>query len=88
LEKHRKASIPTSSTIKEGYFGYTVKGEQQGDQVCLIASLLLVLHVVREVKQGPNGQQQWKLIGDSYVNSLMHGEVDESGLDERDIILV
>jgi hypothetical protein len=72
---------------EQGYCGYTKRGVQPGDALCLITGLP-VLHVLRKMNETGDGEQCWELVGDAYVQGLMHGEVDEMNVAEGDVVLV
>lgn len=70
-----------------GAFGYTKKGVQAGDMVCLLTGLP-VFHVLRKAGEAEDGEQSWKIVGDAYLQGLMNGEVDEMDIDVEDVVLV
>jgi hypothetical protein len=69
-----------------GAFGYTKKGVQAGDMVCLLTGLP-VFHVLRKAGEAED-EEQWKIVGDAYLQGLMNGEVDEMDIDVEDVALV
>ena len=67
-----------------GRFGFTIKGIQPGDLVCVFNSASTP-HVLRKVKCREGNVYQ--AIGDAYVHGLMNGEADDIHIEELDIIL-
>jgi hypothetical protein len=71
---------------KDGMFGFTIKGVQPGDVVCVFNHSISP-HVLRRVEDR-NGEARYIFVGDAYVHGLMRGEADAMGVEEKDIVLV
>jgi hypothetical protein len=66
----------------DGYFGWVPPGAALGDIVCLFSGGR-VLYVIQKLDDGP-----FRLIGEAYIHSLMHGEVlERDTVDWQDIAL-
>lgn len=70
---------------ENGRIGFTLKGVQEGDLVCVFNNAW-VPHVLRRAND--NGIEKYRFVGDAYVHGLMYGAADEMDLEVRDIILV
>lgn len=72
---------------RKGRFGFTTKGVQPGDVLCVFNSASTP-HVLRKVASCEEVSVVYKLVGDGYVHGLMHGEADALSTHEGDIVLV
>ncbi|KAH3969505.1 hypothetical protein HBI56_026640 [Parastagonospora nodorum] len=70
---------------KHGRFGFTIKGVQPGDILCVFNSASTP-HVLRRMTDRDDGAYQ--VIGDAYVDGMMLVEVDAMGIKDQDILLV
>jgi hypothetical protein len=70
---------------KHGRFGFTIKGVQPGDILCVFNSASTP-HVLRRMTDRDNGAYQ--VIGDAYVDGMMLAEVDAMDIKDQDILLV
>lgn len=72
-----------------GRFGFTTRGVQPGDIVCVFHGASTP-HVLR--RAGQRESQVYQVIGDAYIHGLMHGkidlEADDIEAEEQDIVLV
>ncbi|RDL40524.1 uncharacterized protein BP5553_00503 [Venustampulla echinocandica] len=71
--------------LHEGSVGLMPERARPGD---LIAAFLgtMVLFVIRPVPDAPGAAQKYYLIGECYVHNSMNGQVDELGLEMRDML--
>lgn len=72
---------------KDGRFGFTLRGVQPGDVVCVFNGAPVV-HVLRKVSDDDTKPDRWRFVGDAYVHDLMDGEADEMDIEAREIVLV
>jgi hypothetical protein len=70
---------------KNGRFGFTIKGVQPGDMLCVFNSASTP-HVLRRV--AVRGGEAYLVIGDAYVDGLMLAEADDIEVEDREILLV
>lgn len=68
-----------------GIFGFTIKGVEPGDLVCVLNSAS-TLHILRKIST--RDDEAYQVIDDAYVDSLMSGEADSIEADEQDVLLV
>ncbi|CAO2656553.1 Nn.00g053560.m01.CDS01 [Neocucurbitaria sp. VM-36] len=71
---------------KEGKLGFTKRGVQAGDVVCVFNGSPIV-HVLRGVSDVDSEKPIWRFVGDAYVHGLMNGEADGMDIEARDIVL-
>jgi hypothetical protein len=69
---------------KHGRFGFTIKGVQPGDILCVFNSASTP-HILRRMK---DRDEAYQVIGDAYVDGMMFAEVDAMGIADQDILLV
>jgi hypothetical protein len=72
---------------KEGRFGFTIRGVESGDMVCVFDGAPIA-HVIRKVEDWSDIEETWRCVGDAYVHGLMYGEADDMDIEERDVTLV
>jgi hypothetical protein len=65
--------------------GFTLRGVQTGDLVCLLSGSPTP-HVIRRVKE--QADEVYRFVGDAFVDGMMHGEADTEDLDARDLVFV
>lgn len=71
---------------RDGRFGFTSKGVQTGDLLCVLNGSPTP-HVVRRTSDR-EGEERYQFVGDAYVHELMHGEVDDMRIEERELVFV
>lgn len=69
----------------QGRFGYGPSNMAVGDSVCIF-SFATTAHVIRRT---PDSEREtYALVGEAYVHGMMHGEVEDLGIEEQEIVLV
>lgn len=69
-----------------GRFGFTSKGVQPGDLLCVLSGSPTP-HVIRRVDDR-DGEERYSFVGDAYVHDMMHGEVDGMDLEDKRLVFV
>lgn len=74
--------------MDDNMFGFTTEGVRPGDMVCVFGGSR-TLHVIRRVVEGyGDGVERWRFVGDAYVYGLMHGEADDTDVEETQFCMV
>jgi hypothetical protein len=68
-----------------GRIGFTLKGVQEGDVVCVFNNGF-VPHVLRRANDREG--EKYRFVGDAYVHGLMYGAADKMDLNVGEITLV
>lgn len=70
----------------DGRLGFGNVGMQEGDVVCIFNGAVTP-HVLRKVN-GDDSDVTYKLVAAAYVHGMMNGEIQELGLEAKDIHLI
>jgi hypothetical protein len=71
---------------KEDRFGFTMRGVQTGDAICVLDGAE-VPHVLRKV-DATGAEDMWRFVGDAFIAGLMRGEADGMDVVERNFCIV
>ncbi|KAI8940558.1 hypothetical protein NX059_004235 [Plenodomus lindquistii] len=73
---------------QDGRFGFATAGFLPGHRFCIFngAPVVYVLRLASDAS-APEGET-WQLIAEAYVHGMMNGEIDQTDVEERDIVLV
>jgi hypothetical protein len=72
---------------KENRYGFTNRGVQLGDVICIFDGAV-VPYVLRRADDDGDQVERWRLFGEAVIPGLMYGEADAMEIEERDFILV
>ncbi|KAL8634975.1 MAG: hypothetical protein Q9228_007488 [Teloschistes exilis] len=77
------------TTDDHGLLGWGPPGLQAGDMICIIigAKTPFAIRPIKEKQSGDDKSDRWQLVGECYVQGLMHGEGLEMGK-RHDCVLV
>ncbi|KAL9576177.1 MAG: hypothetical protein Q9212_007319 [Teloschistes hypoglaucus] len=93
LEKHFGACFSGGRVIftthGHGLLGWGPPGLRAGDMICIVigAKTPFAIRPIKEKQSGDPKSDRWQLVGECYVQGLMHGEGLEMG-ERQDCVLV
>ncbi|KAK8128869.1 hypothetical protein PG984_009977 [Apiospora sp. TS-2023a] len=69
----------------DGRFGFGPSNIAVGDSVCIF-SFARTAHIIRRTPGSDS--ETYAIVGNAYVHGMMHGEVEDLGIEEQEIVLV